>query len=209
MEETLNIVNKIDQMYANSFSALITVTIAILTFSGVILPIVTGIIQKRMFKVEHKEIKSLVMEELREEVESFKKVVLEENKKSLRSIRKELRQLEVELNKRVSASVGGCYHIQTLVSLRDEDYLESTFSISRALIYHIDAENEFPIKRAASIMVEDCLPNLHRVDLEKHSHVKDELETALRDLTSFNKSGRYVDDINNIKASLYEAMERV
>jgi hypothetical protein len=58
--DTLQIIDKVNSFYSNSFSQLMTLTIAFLGFAGILLPIVLQLIQSRSFRLEERSLQGFI-----------------------------------------------------------------------------------------------------------------------------------------------------
>lgn len=56
MDETLIVLEKLNQFYSSSFSQLVNMTIGLLAFVGVIIPVLIGLYQNKQFKQEQSHI---------------------------------------------------------------------------------------------------------------------------------------------------------
>lgn len=66
MDSTLVIVEKINSFYSSAFSQLITITVAMLAFVGIIVPILYYLYQQRLFKIEVSSIEAKMEDKLDE-----------------------------------------------------------------------------------------------------------------------------------------------
>ena len=61
----IEIVDKVNSFYSGAFTQLITLTVAVLAFAGIILPILIQIIQSRTFRSEQESLKAHIDEQLK------------------------------------------------------------------------------------------------------------------------------------------------
>src|SRR5688572_23182297 len=62
--DPIEILEKIDSLYSNAFNQLITITVIVLGFGGVILPIVLQFIQAQFFRIERKALENQISTEV-------------------------------------------------------------------------------------------------------------------------------------------------
>jgi hypothetical protein len=60
----IEIVDKVNSFYSGAFTQLITLTVAVLAFSGIILPVLIQLIQSRTFRSEQKNLESQISKQL-------------------------------------------------------------------------------------------------------------------------------------------------
>lgn len=64
MEDSLKILEAVNSFYSQSFGQLMNITVAVLAFSGIVLPILITLYQKRLFKLEHLAIENKLLYEM-------------------------------------------------------------------------------------------------------------------------------------------------
>ena len=89
MEPTLKILETVNQFYTQSFNQLILIIGAIFAFVGVFLPILISLYQKRLFRLEQKEVEASIGNTLKDELKLIEK-----------KIKKEYEEKESELEKK-------------------------------------------------------------------------------------------------------------
>lgn len=207
MNETLEILEKVDAFYSSSFEALVTLTFSILAFAGILIPILIAYIQNRQLKIEN----TLLSKKLEEEVskhnaknEALIKKSIQEEKAQ---IEKEIESIKVELNKRIAGSEAGLFHIQANHEL--DSYPENAIlSFCSSATRYMDSEDELNLQRVLNCIIKDCLPKINTDHLEDSQDILTDLDNLLEKLSKNNPNGRYSDIISDIKRELIQSKKR-
>ncbi|WP_226704493.1 hypothetical protein [Microbulbifer elongatus] len=208
MENTLKILESVNQFYSQSFNQLVVITVALLAFAGVIMPILVSAYQKRIFKLEHNEIKESLRRELDLELDVQISKIKREYEVKEGEYERKFEELEGKLEKEVAVAVGGNFHIQGNMNLESGSYYAAFFSFTRASVEHIKAGREGNLRRALRRINEKCLPKLNKQLLEADESVTDSFSELVSMLEEFNVNGRYADDLKLLKYRYKQAQER-
>ncbi|WP_328185153.1 hypothetical protein [Marinobacter sp. OP 3.4] len=208
MQDTLKILETVNQFYSQSFNQLVIITVAVLTFAGVIMPILISLYQKRLFRLEHQEIKEKIKEELNEDMQDAVTRIREEYEEKEKEHHDKIKYIENKLEKEVSGALGASLHLQASMNIRDGSYLAAFYSLTRAATNHIKSEKEVNLRRALKLINNKCLPELDRNTLEHDEYIIESFEDLVKSLAEFNSNQRYDDDIRFLKIRFKNAMER-
>ncbi len=85
MDDTLIILDAANAFYQNAFNQLIAITLGVLGFVGILLPVLFGLYEKRLYRIERETLEVSLKEDLRDEI-----------KKGIESIRAEYAARENE-----------------------------------------------------------------------------------------------------------------
>ncbi|MDF3196666.1 hypothetical protein [Pseudomonas sp. 1928-m] len=208
MNETLEILEKVDAFYSSSFETLVTLTFSILAFAGILIPILIAYIQNRQLKIEN----SLLSKKLENEVskhnekneELIKSSILEEKKQ----IEEELNSIKTELHKRISKSEAGLFHIQANHEL--STYPENAItSFCSAALRYIYADDEQNLQRVLNCITKDCLPKINNSHFEEDQNILHGLEKIIDELTQNNPNGRYSDRLFDMNREISLSRKRI
>lgn len=208
MLDPLLILEKVNQFYTQSFNQLVIITVAVLAFAGVIMPLLTTLYQKRLFKLEHDDIKKQVKKELMDEfnlqVENIKKSYEEKDL----SYQAKIEELDSKIEKKVAGATAGNMHIQANISLRNKHYFNAFHHLVRAGSGHIKSEKEVNVRRVINLLINKCLPKLTKSKLTSDEEVTEKYEEFIVELEGINQNDRYKDDIKAIRLQYKKAAER-
>jgi hypothetical protein len=206
MNETLQILEKLNSFYNSAYSNLVLYTTALLAFAGGLIPFIISIYQNRQFRVEQ----SRVREEMKIEIDaavnelSGKLDLMVENAGV--KIEEKVKKLEIELRQGIASAEGGNYHVQGIACIESKDFCEASESINVAIREYIKANDEFNLKRVIDLMNDNILPKMNDVDF--NDEIDEGFTETLRCLEGYNQNKRYSDSISDIKSRLREARKR-
>lgn len=200
MDETLRILDSVHSFYSHSFDQLMVVTIAVLTFAGVAMPILISLYQKKLLKIEQEEVKAL----LKADLEKHMQEAISSMKTEFDSA---ILALEIKHEKQSAKSHGAILHVQGGVYLSQNNFVSAFERFTGAGYFYIKADSEANLKRVITQM-KICLGSLNKDQIE---HVEDVLKSYndfMESVEVFNTNDRYTDDIYSIKAAYKTAMSR-
>ena len=131
MENTLKILETVNQFYIDSFNQLIMITVMILTFVGVLMPILISLYQKRIFKLEQQEIKNSLLEILTSNLKEIEEKIDAKYSEKEKEYEKKISNLEKVMEQQSLKSLAKIYHLQGNSYLGTKHYytaLESFFA---------------------------------------------------------------------------------
>lgn len=208
MDETLIVLEKLNQFYSSSFSQLVNMTIGLLAFVGVIIPVLIGLYQNKQFKQEQSHILKALEEsklELIRHIESEveQRFELERNKRD-----EEITILKNELMKESQTSKGGVFFVQANNLLKQSCFNSAMESYVDAIHCFIRSENELNAQRALGLLIDNCLPNLLKSDFEHRCNYESKIKDIITQLETMSCNGRYTDLANELFDALEQALKR-
>lgn len=209
MQDPLVILEAVNKFYTDSFNQLIILTVAILTFSGVLMPLIISSLQKRFFKLEHKEIEAELEQVLETKIKNHIEKVEEEYKRRETLLEKKIDKLELKLSKELAGNKGTTSHLITNIHLRDNNYQLAFGTAISATNSHLKSKNDTNLNRVLMLMIKNCLPNLTKIDFENDPEISLKYEKMLIKLQDYNSTGKYSDEIQNLKFQYNQATKRV
>jgi len=208
MEDTLKILETVNQFYTSSFNQLVILTVAVLSFAGIVVPILITLYQKRLFKLENIEIKELLKKELKLELKEAILEIKSQYEEKDEKYQEKIDELDIKLEKEISGAIGGNMHIQGNMQIKNKAYLNALNSFCKASIQHIKADKETNLRRALSLIENKCLPNLSKKTLEADENNIECFEDLLNQLEDYDTNDRYTDNIRMLKIRYKQAIER-
>lgn len=208
MEDTLKILESVDQFYSNAFTNLLTITVAALAFVGILVPVLVTLYQRRLYKVDQKGISDALRAELAQitdkALEKVKAGYIENEAKFEDSIR----ALETKFEKKLNAAHGKSMHLQGNLSLENKRYGTALESLVSCAGFYIRGEDEANLTRVLRILRDDCIPLLNKQNIGDVAEQELDIESMLKSLEKINTNGRYDDDIRNIRQRFKAALKR-
>ena len=206
MNETLQILEKINNFYSSAYSQLIIFTTGLLAFVGGLIPFAISFYQNKQFKREQ----SLLKEEMKMELdilyEDLQKRVSELVEKTNENLAKKVAEQEKELLKKIAKTEGGTFHIQGTSLAKDKDYTNASMSYCTAIIEYIKGEDELNLQRVISSILDQCFPFMNKTHFT--ADLIETMESAINDLVSFNVNDRYTDKLSLFKKAKEDATSR-
>lgn len=172
------------------------------------MPVLISLYQKRLFRLEHEEIRNHLKDVLDAELAKAIAEIRKEYEDKEQQYLSKIDSLDEKLEKETAGTIGGVLHIQGNSNLRDEDYLSAFVSLTKAAINYIKADKENNLIRVLKLVSNKCLPKLNKSALESYEGIIESYEELLEKLSEFNVNGRYTDDIRLLKIKFKQGMAR-
>ena len=208
MQETLKILESVNQFYSQSFNQLVMITVAVLAFAGVVMPIIISLYQKRLFRLEHEEIKTALKNELAKDLNKAIDTLRTEHEKLSATYEDRIKELNERTKKKIAQAIGGISHVQANVNLDNKEYLWAFTSLVSAAKNHIKADEEANLRRTLRLIYEKCLPELNKAQLEKDERNIESFYKLISTLEDYNVNNRYEDDLQLLKIKFKAAMNK-
>ncbi len=211
MESTdaLQILERLNHFYSDSFTQLITLFGILCGVVGFIFPILLWMVQKRLFKAENKEIKNAIQKELREEYDQEVKKISDEYLKREKKYEEKIAEMERKLNQEIEKVNAGVYHVQGNILLESRRFLSAFLSFVKAGNGNIAGNDEMNLKKIMKSINKICLPRIRKSELESDEDVVKNYEKFLKALTDYNTNGRYAEELKNMKSEYKKASQRI
>lgn len=165
------IINNINSLYSNAIGQLITFTIGILAFVGILLPAIVSFLQSRQLKADHKTLS----DKISLETQMTKAALIEELKSTLAdeltSFEKKVSEIKDELNMSILKSTARAnakaHHLQATTSMASGDYIGVFKDCVTAITDYAVAEDEANMQIVLkAILIPSVLPNLKKLILK-------------------------------------------
>jgi hypothetical protein len=204
-ESSLKVLESVNTFYSQAFSQLMSITLAMLAFVGILLPILFAVYQHRLFKLERSsvaaDVKSALLKVISSRIEEFDAHTSAAELK----LEEQLKSFEAKMEERLANATGGVFHVQGLTYVGNQQYLPAFESFIQAAIEHMKAHRENNLVRVLKLMSDDCLPRLNKDDLSLEHRWKENFDELIRMLDQLNKTtanGRYADVIPKLREHL-------
>lgn len=205
MQDTLAILESVNSFYSQSFSHLISITLAVLAFSGVVLPVLFGLYQKRLFKLDHKEIEASLSKRMYEILQDSVNSIDEKIAIKEKLLEEKLKLAVSKAQQDIDRVSGGLSHVQGNKYLSEKNYIFALESFIGASFSYIDSSDDRNLQRVLRLMTEDCFPNLNADHIEHHPAVFRSYIEAVDKLKKYNKNRIYSDQIEDIERAYLKA----
>lgn len=212
MSETLLILEKINTLYSGAIAQLITYTIGVLAFVGILVPTLIGILQSRQLTADHKILSALITSEIalaKAGLDADVELLHQENELKLKElIEATTKEIRAEILKSEKASVARSLHLQANTE-HDTNPVGACSDALKALICYSESGNESNIPAVLNIF-EACISKCVGEDL-KNLEVNDlevKVKEAVAALKQINDSGRYNRDIQSLQVAITQAKAR-
>ncbi|MDE8809580.1 hypothetical protein P0C28_09920 [Aeromonas hydrophila] len=208
MDETLLILEKVNLFYSSSFNQLVSFTIGLLAFVGVIIPTLITFYQNKQFKQEQNHILDKLDESKLEFAAYIDLKIVEKLTSEQEERNKEIEVLRAELIKESLQAKGGCFFIQANVRLGNNETVNAIESYIDAIDCFIRAEDEMNLQRVLNTLTHECLPKASKDIFIRWHDLEGKIRTIVGRLDEINKNGRYVDLKLKLINSLNQALIR-
>lgn len=195
LSDTLDIINKIDQLYDTAWNHLIVLVTVLTLFIGVIIPLLIQWAQRRFFKLEAQSIKN----ELHSHVDSNIK------SKLVKEIEEKFETLDQRLNIKIDESLnrleGMIFMVLAVSEIASaDDYLNAFLHYVGASVSLVKAQDEVNIQRSLDA-VDMCLSNILSNDLVVEEESATKFTDLIKELKENNKKGKYTNYLAKLRKS--------
>jgi len=188
----LEVLNKVDSFYASSFSHLITITLGLVAFLGVFVPVLTTYYQNRNTKLEKENLEVFIENKL----STIRQEVAFEIRDELL---KNFESFEEKQKEELERVVGGICYVQANHQISQSEFKGAANSILGSISSCIKAKDECNLQRGLNMLANICLPNISSADDSDLEVLEEKIHKLRSDIKSLNSNGRYTDSINEIE----------
>src|ERR1700690_2519678 len=171
MTDPFQILQAVNSYYETAFSHLLTITLAVLGFTGVILPAVFGFFQYRLFKTERSSLESQIttqIDTVKEDLKAELEQKFESEKKQLQECFKaEIDSVNTKMNEEVSVAKAGTFLLQGGRNLSSKQFAQAACDYAFATQYFLLGKDEQNGQRALSALIDLCIPQLNITSFEQ------------------------------------------
>jgi hypothetical protein len=209
--DPLQLLERIDAFYSNAFSSLITITVALLGFGAIILPLLLQYLQQRSFRIEQKSLHDKITRdtaaskgELNNELQIFFK---SEKERLQQQIKGELKMFDIKLEEKISCAEAGIFFLQGNNNFRLQNYSQAVMDFAVAAEKYITGKDECNGRTSLDLIV-STLPELTKESFRQVSNLEGRINDLLKTLSDKNENGRFFEAITKITTGRNEAKER-
>lgn len=188
MQDSLKILEAVNNFYSQSFSQLVNITIAFLAFVGIVLPIIITLYQKRLFNLEHQVIEKTLDEKLEAKLSLIVSKVQFEYEKKEEKLEEKIAELEQDLNKEFILVKGGVMHVQAISYLQQGLILRALNCFVVATSHYIKADNNLNLRRTLNTINEKCFPKITSKQFLHNVELVNDIEKVMKELKIHDKN---------------------
>lgn len=207
MNDTLAILEKLHRFYSDSFTQLITYTVALLGAVGVIVPALAAFLQTRAAKREHAALTQQIQEQLAGARAELRDELARENEETAKKFQSAMDKMRAEMHLELARlnehAQAGIVFMQAKASMDQQRYAACFRDAIGAAASCAKSHDENNLQ-AALTLAHKALGHLTKDEVDK-DRTKTRLEDLYRELDKLNKNGRYQRDIDRIKEGVASA----
>ena len=208
VQDSLKILESVNTFYSQSFGQLINITVAVLAFAGIVLPILITLYQKRLFKLEHQAIQNTLATEMESRLEEGIKEIKAEYEQKEAEFEDKISKMKESLKKDLDATKGGICHVQGNNELKQELLLMAFDSFVSASFSYVKAEDNLNLRRVLGLIDEKCLPKFPKTVIEEHDESFKSFEKLLEKIREYDNNGTFVDLVQSLNKTYNTAKKR-
>jgi hypothetical protein len=210
--DTLQIIDKINGFYSTSFSQLITITIAILGFSGIVLPIIIQFMQNRTFRIEQKFLQVQIDQEIKLATAELKTEIsnlFTKEKETIQAqLKAELSLLKTSMENKFNVAQAGTFFIQAVNKNEKKQFAVAARDYAFAAEMFLKGLDDLNGQRAIKGLIEVALPKIDSSSFDSEPQLGSSIEDLLKLLGERNDNNRFQDTITSIKTGVSQAKKR-
>ncbi|MFA0662455.1 hypothetical protein AB4619_25535 [Vibrio splendidus] len=199
---SLELLEKVNSFYSDSFNQLITLTICLIAFIGVFVPLLFGYYQNRKSKLDIEALELKIVQTVADaQVELLEHIKHE--------IDASLKTLSDDNDIKIKSLYASIYHVQANTLINSGRYKDGGNSLITAIQSAIEAKDELNLGRQLNSLTNSVLPNLtleEQPNIEAMENIVDKIEAHITDL---NENGRYADAIRDLRIATKTAKQRL
>ena len=186
------VLEKVDRFYSASFSQLLTVTLGLVAFIGILIPFLVTYYQNRNLKIEKSNLEVFITNQI-------EKTKLEITKEIKNELINDLTKFAEKQSSDLQKVTAGVYYIQANNQLSTGDHKGAVNSLFGVIDNCMKSMDELILQRGLKILIE-CLPKINNNSLSKTElyMLEKKIGKAIKGISLLNDNGRYTDDITNL-----------
>lgn len=212
-------ISNIEQMYSNQWTTLLLIIVSFLTFVGILIPILLGLLQRRTINLSEKELEEKMDDKFKKlseknegEIEAQRKTMAEDFNAAKKEFGEQLAEKEKELEEKIQQvryrASGATLHVQGSARLREGRFVIAAQSFVEAAYLYIQANDEPNFQRVMLSLVEDTLPKMNKTDLKILDDLEPDLDDLVIEIEEFNENSRYENLLGNFRRAFRQCRER-
>lgn len=209
MSETLQILEKLNSFYSGAFAQLITYTVGVLAFIGILIPFGIATFQNRQMKRDQTTLSAHIALELAAAREQLSKEITEQISNREMKLQEQIKAMRQEIAREVkkidSLASARTLHLQAAANLKSHPG-KSTFDCLSAIPEYGDSGDERNLI-AVLRLLESSVQKTTAEDF-KNLSLEAARDGAIKVLEKLNQGGRYTQEIETLNRALAKAKER-
>ncbi len=209
MPDPIQILERVNSFYSGAFTQLVTYTVALLAFVGVLIPILIEYIHNRTFRIEYEGTRR----KLAEDLESLKVQISQDIRSTLKKdLKKEfdgmVEQATSNLKAKVSNAHGGIFHLQGNSTVATGNYPSACHDFCRAGEFYLESQDQTDAQRVLTALATSCLANMDKQDFDQDATLESDIKGLIASVRKHNDHGAFSDFIDKVETSLATALKR-
>lgn len=205
MDKSLEILKSVNDFYSQSFNQLVVITVAILAFAGVLMPIMISWYQKRIFKLDQNEIETKLRKNIKETLTEELNQLEIRLKITEEKLEEKLKAHEKDLTCKVDRAIGGVLLVQANILASEKDYINAYQSYISACESFISANDNLNLKISVKNVYENCLPNLKKDNFDSDDSLSKNCEILITRLAKHDSQSHYNEELKQLRLALKKA----
>lgn len=204
-KDTLEILEKVNSFYTNSFSSLQNIIFAIIAFLGVILPLAISFYQTRKLKLEKDNLEKAMLVEFNASILAIEVKIQNEQRESIELIDSEFKKAIGELKKEINEQLntikseykGLLFHSMASTFAREKLWGSAIKYCLMAARFHINAGSENNLKKILALLI-----TILKSKVKDKEHLENNnrgYDLFIKSINKYNKKSIYDVEIDEVK----------
>jgi hypothetical protein len=202
-KDLIEILNNLNSIYSGAFSNLITITVAIIAFVGVAIPIAITYYQNRQLKIEAEHLENKIDHKLIRVRDELERLINEKVSSEILSqtnlVKAELLTLKEEVKKHRNLALASAMHVQGNFSLDKGSMPAGIHSMQVAAHAYLKCGDEMNLRRAINVLM-SAYDKADDSIFDPLFEIAESFNKLTEALTEENTNGKYSDSIRELKA---------
>ncbi len=202
----LEIMRAVDQFYSTSWQHLIYLA----GFVTIAVPLVSLLIQNRIFRHEEERLKKQLSAEIQTQlaasIDAQMKILNERLDEKLTAVDKKVSDKLKEETQRIDMQIArvraAAFHIQANQNFKLGEFRMGTDSILDCLTNHVKTKDKYNLRNAVEILLKVGIPRLKKSDLSGSEKFIERIGTCIEDLNKIQIDNDLRDLINQLDVAL-------
>lgn len=213
--DTLEILDKVNSFYSNSFSSLQTIIIAMIGIVGVVIPLIISAYQARVLKRQTINLQKIINNEVSAKLLELKQELYADNERRMlnleNDVKKIIEKMEDEYKSEIknlrAESLARINHLSAATCILTKEYKTSALFYFDAGLNYMEYKNHYNLRRAIDSLINDVIKNISSND--KDSELNESYKEFITELSLFNTDSIYSDAIADLKSSWMDFEKRI
>lgn len=202
----------VDSYYQNAFASLLQLTIAIIGFSAILLPLILSFFQARALKSENKALRDELKLHADQSLNQLKVVLQAEIEEKLQvniaELKQQLLESEQKLARSASTAHGGVYFVQARGLVLRKHYSAASKSYAIAAAHFLEAHDFVNLRKSIDQLIEDSLSKISSKNNSSFQTVPESVNTLIVRMRSHECFPHYADRVASLEKALKSASEK-